>query len=354
MTTGFEPNTADQRAALNAARFVLSPDSTSSAPAVWAGAQQVLRAVTARPELSGHALIGEARRLGALTLSDAHALVALVTWADGTDRPAEGESERTLLHEAWLALEYAVERNRTSGSAAPLRPTVHAMPAIGHAPPTDSTAAMSSASVSSAAFERDGIDAGTAPRGLSARGIVIVLLVLGALTAIGWWVLSQRSDRAYHEGVAAYDRGAREVALRAFAQAAQQHPNDARPLVFLGRITREDGDFPRARRLLTAAVRMAPTSALSNRELASVMLADGQPEIARRFYVRALQLDPTDRVAQGFLGCALFRLNRIDEARRWTDRAGPGDWSRCVTPTPRAMPAPMPPLGAGYPTQPPR
>ncbi|WP_396200439.1 tetratricopeptide repeat protein [Gemmatimonas sp.] len=360
MTTRFEPNTADQRAALNAARFVLSPDSTSSAPAVWAGAQQVLRAVTARPELSGHALIGEARRMGALTLSDAHALVALVTWADGTDRPAEGESERTLLHEAWIALEYAVERNRTSDSAAPLRPTVNAMPAIGHAPPTDATAAMTSASVSSvssvfsAAFERDGIDTGTAPRGRSARGIVIALLVLGALTVIGWWVLSQRSERAYREGVAAYDRGAREVARRAFAQAAQQHPNDARPLVFLGRITREDGDFPRARRLLTAAVRMAPTSALSNRELASVMLADGQPEIARRFYVRALQLDPTDRVAQGFLGCALFRLNRIDEARRWTDRAGPGDWSRCVTPTPPAMPQSAPPPGAGYPTQPPR
>ena len=123
-------------------------------------------------------------------------------------------------------------------------------------------------------------------------------------------------------------------------------------------MSREDGDLPRARRLLTASVRLAPNSALASRELASVMLADGQPEIARRFYVRALQLDPADRVAQGFLGCALFRLNRFDEARRWTDRAGPGDWSRCVAPTPLAMPnmlpAPMPPSGAGTPIQPPR
>jgi tetratricopeptide (TPR) repeat protein len=187
---------------------------------------------------------------------------------------------------------------------------------------------------------------------------VIAVLVIGALSAIGWWVLSQRSDRAYREGVAAYGRGARDVARTAFAQAAQQHPDEAGPLVFLGRMSREEGDLPRARRFLTTAVRRAPNSALATRELASVMLADGQPEIARRFYVRALSLAPTDRVAQGFLGCALFRLNRLDEARRWTSRAGPGDWSRCVAPTPLAMPTPMPtpmlPPGAGYPTQPPR
>jgi Flp pilus assembly protein TadD len=60
------------------------------------------------------------------------------------------------------------------------------------------------------------------------------------------------------------------------------------------------------------------------------MLAEGQPEIARRFYVRALEIDPADRSAQGFLGCALAKLNRNDEARRWIARAGPGDWQRCA------------------------
>jgi cytochrome c-type biogenesis protein CcmH/NrfG len=342
MTTGFEPTTSDPRAALNAARFVLSPESTSPAPAVWAGAQQVLRAVTTRPELSGQALIGEARRMGALTLSDAHALVALVTWADGSDRPAESESERTLLREAWLALEHAVDMNRVAGAAAPLRPTVNDMPAIDPEP-----------RVSREPYAASATDAPTARR-VSAGIIIGVLVTLVAITAGVWWMWSQRSDRSYREGVAAYGRGAREVARTAFAQAAQQHPDDAGPLVFLGRMSREDGDLPRARRFLTTAVRIAPNSALATRELASAMLADGQTEIARRFYVRALQLDPTDRVAQGFLGCALFRLNRFDEARRWTDRAGPGDWSRCVAPMPLAMPAPMPPPGAGYPTQPPR
>lgn len=342
MTTGFEPTTSDPRAALNAARFVLSPESTSPAPSVWAGAQQVLRAVTARPELSGQALIGEARRMGALTLTDAHALVALVTWADGSDRPAESESERTLLREAWQALEHAVSMNRAAVSDAPLRPTIHEMQAISADP--------------RAASEPLGEHVPETPtaRRVSAGLIVGVLVAIIALAAGSWWMISQRSDRAYRDGVAAYGRGAREVARTAFAQAAQQHPDDAGPLVFLGRMSREEGDLPRARRFLTTAVRITPNSALANRELASVMLADGQPEIARRFYVRALQLDPADRVAQGFLGCALFRLNRFDEARRWTDRAGSGDWSRCIAPTPLAMPAPMPPSGAGYPPQPPR
>ena len=211
-----------------------------------------------------------------------------------------------------------------------------------------------SASALSAVSESDSVDARPAPPWLSARGLMIALLVVGALTALGWWVLSQRSGRAYREGVAAYGRGARTVARTAFATAARQHPDDAGPLIFLGRMSREDGDLPRARRFLTTAVRLAPNSALATRELASAMLADGQPEIARRFYVRALQLDPSDRVAQGFLGCALSRLNRADEAHRWTDRAGPGDWSRCVASTPRALPTPLPPASVAYPTPLPR
>ncbi len=353
MTTGFEPINSDARAALNAARFVLSPESTTPAPGVWASAQQVLRAVTTRPELSGQALIGEARRVGALTLADAHALVALVTWADASDRPAESESERTLLREAWSALEHAVEMHRSTVPNAPLRPTVHDMPAIGASvtgvdarPPRDPLSPGASDTPTATST-------GTPTSRRVPAGLIIGVLVTAIVIAAGvWWMLSQRADRAYRDGVAAYGRGAREVARTAFAQAAQQHPNDAGPLVFLGRMSREEGDLPRARRFLTTAVRIAPNSALATRELGSVMLADGQPEIARRFYVRALQLDPTDRVAQGFLGCALFRLNRFDEARRWTDRAGPGDWSRCVTVAPLPMPGPSP--VPGYPTLPPR
>jgi cytochrome c-type biogenesis protein CcmH/NrfG len=332
----FDATTSDARAALNAARFVLSPESASPAPAVWASAQRVLRAVTARPELSGQALVGEARRMGALTLTDAHALVALATWADGSDGPAASESEQALLREASIALEHAVDMDRPVPPAAAPRPAVSAAPAIeAEVPAVPDTA-----------------------RRAPAGAIIGVLVLIITIAAGAWWMWSQRADRAYRDGVAAYGRGAREVARTAFVRAAQQHPTDADPLVFLGRMSREDGDLPRARRLLTTAVRLAPNHALAIRELASAMLADGQPDIARRFYVRALQHDPTDRVAQGFLGCALFRLHRFDEARRWADRAGPGDWSRCMASTPPPMPTPMPtpmsPAGAGSTTPTPR
>jgi hypothetical protein len=36
----------------------------------------------------------------------------------------------------------------------------------------------------------------------------------------------------------------------------------------------------------------------------------------------------------GYLGCALARLNRFDEAQRFIGRAGTGAWSSCL-PTPR-------------------
>jgi Flp pilus assembly protein TadD len=170
---------------------------------------------------------------------------------------------------------------------------------------------------------------------------LVALVVAGS--AGGLWWYTGRADRLYRDGVEAFQRGAREVARTTFVQMAQQHPDDARPLVYLGRLSREDGDLARSRRFLTSAVRLAPGSAIAARELAGVMLADGQPELARRFYVRAIELDPTDRMAQGFLGCALARLQRVDEARRWIDRAGPGDWQRCLPPTPLLPPGALPP-----------
>jgi tetratricopeptide (TPR) repeat protein len=319
MTAASVPSAPDARAALNAARFVFSPESTAPVPEVWAHAQRVLRAVTMRPELSGQALIAEARRVGALALSDAHVLVALTTLADASEQPAHDASEGGLLPSAWSALERAVLW--ASASAPPASVPLRAAPPE-TAPLMPSPLALSPPATSSPAVSR---------RWPVARvvGVVLAMLAVGAAV---WGVRTTRADRSYRAGVDAYRRGAREVARTAFAKAAQQRPGDVRALVYLGRMLREDGEMARARTLLTTAVRRDPTNALATRELASAMLADGQPDLARRFYVRALQLNPTDRIAQGFLSCALFRLQRVDEARKWAARAGAGDWSRCGVP----------------------
>ena len=130
------------RAALDAARAVFQPSlgrppvQATTAPtwvdvdealatvsgradAMWRAAEQVLQAAVGHPELSGQALVGEARRQNCLTLGDAHALVALQGWADrardvavtiapGASGP--DEDERSIAREAWLALEHAANR----------------------------------------------------------------------------------------------------------------------------------------------------------------------------------------------------------------------------------------------------
>lgn len=156
----------------------------------------------------------------------------------------------------------------------------------------------------------------------------LLLLAVGGVAA--WYALKARQPTPLSEAIAAYARGSRETARIAFARAAREQPRDVTPWIFLGRIAREDGNIAASRRFLDAAVRLSPTSALANRELASSILADGDAEVARRFYVRALQVDPSDHLSQGFLGCALSRLGRAEEARRWLDRAGAGDWTACV------------------------
>ena len=79
------------------------------------------------------------------------------------------------------------------------------------------------------------------------------------------------------------------------------------------------------------------------RELASVSFAQQNYDAARRFYIRALQLNPTDQLAEGYLGCSLVRLGRLDEGVRWIQRAGPGAWTSCA-PAPGTVPAgTMPP-----------
>ena len=316
------------RAALDAARVVFAPlaadaaglSSAEHTPDVsaWPAAARVLQACTGHVELDGQALVGEARRVGLLSLEDAYVLVAL--HSSPTDRPT-GDAVLAALDRAVAAL------------TAPALDTPRALAL----PSLPSRSSASSAAVSDdarATGELTTTGANAMPRRLSvSAGFILTAVVLVLLGGAGaWYAMTQRAGTDdYAQGVEAYQRGAREVARLAFARSAKGHPDDARAFVFLGRLAREDGNLPVARRFLDAAIRIAPGNATANREMASVLLADGSTDVARRFYVRALQLDPTDRLAQGFLACALVRLGRTAEAQRWSERAGPGDWTACVS-----------------------
>ncbi len=312
------------------------------ATALWDSAELVLRVVTQRDDLRGQAVIHEASRQQRLRLDDAHALVALLGWREqflfeapgsSTGQTSPSAMERALTTAAFGALAHAVATIDVVIGATTPRPA--------DVPSTASHMARAMAAVPGATIAQP---AAAVPLDTNRRRPVIVLVTALLLLAVGgvaaWYALTARQSTSLSEGIAAYARGSRETARIAFARAAREQPRDVTPLIFLGRIAREDGNIAASRRFLDAAVRLSPTSALANRELASSILADGDAEVARRFYVRALQADHSDRLSQGFLGCALFRLGRADEARRWLDRAGPGDWTACVADPARPTPSP--------------
>lgn len=373
----------------------------------WRAAETVLRAVTGRRDLTGQALVGEARRTDHLTLGDAHVLVALYGWMERQQDPANSgatmpsppsETERGIAREALLALEHAVATvqretrddgrgaaglgsadpgrsfappgtpgtpgfpgtsamggaRATSGAAGSVHPPSDAF----RAPLADAEARASSTAAGAYADPIRGANRGTsieredympAPASLEdarrapwyRRSAVVIGGAIVLLAAAGALLVPRLRGRdgAFREGSEAYARGSRETAKVAFARAVNDDPDDARPLIYLGRISREEGDLARAKRFLERAIRLAPGSALALREMAGTSLAQGDADLARRFYVRAIQLDPNDRLSQGFLACALHRLGRTAEAATWANRAGTGDWSPCLA-GPPGMPLP--------------
>jgi Protein kinase domain len=116
--------------------------------------------------------------------------------------------------------------------------------------------------------------------------------------------------------------------------------SDATPYLTRSRIAREAGDLATANTEGTQAVRLAPNDPTALRELASTLFLQRNYAGARTFYARAVSADPTDTLSQGFLGCSLIRLGRLEEGMRWIRRAGTGTWSGCVPAAGALSPSP--------------
>jgi len=389
----FAPNTT--RASLEVARVALGrmigdpppSDAPRALPVTmaarasdaWKGVEQVLRSLTGRGELAGQALLAEARRLDVLDMESTHALVALREWVERTLAPgsaaqmltlAPTEAEKEVARQAMAVLDRVSGIPRSSASLTdrgelpsnnsriPAQPASPAPSPWAPQPAGEATPSALTNRLSPRALERtqranDAISV-TTPDGAdfvrlepdkrsrsSARimAAVVGIIVLGGAGA--WVALKDRvggSSDATEQGAAAYARGSKEAARLAFVQALEKNPNDVRALTYLGRISRELGNLATARKYLETAIRIDDTNALALREFGAALLADQQPELARRFYVRAIEANPTDRIAQGFLGCALMKLDRTEEALKWMARAGTGEWSACTSGTPQAAP----------------
>jgi tetratricopeptide (TPR) repeat protein len=176
---------------------------------------------------------------------------------------------------------------------------------------------------------------------LAALGVVVVSVI-----AVGaYFIFGNRGSSSLEQGIDAYTRGQREVAVNAFNKAVRENSKDPLPHIYLARMAREVGNFSLASQELQLALQADPANPLALREMAADLLAQGNYELARRFYVRAVQANPTDKTAQGYLGCTLMRLGRVPEATTFLNRAGPGPWTGC---TPVANPNPS----RGVPGQP--
>jgi serine/threonine protein kinase len=168
--------------------------------------------------------------------------------------------------------------------------------------------------------------------------VIVANLAFVAIVAVTYGRMSHGRtspaglSTAYDQGVVAYRERRPEVATGAFTRAAQDVPADPRPHIYLSRIARDANDLAKANAEAQIAVQLGPNNGPALRELASTLFAQQSYAGARAFYTRAIKADPNDHLSQGFLGCTLIRLGRIDEGKRWIERAGTGAWSSCVPP----------------------
>jgi tetratricopeptide (TPR) repeat protein len=316
------------RSELDSARPVLAQLDVSRGPgkakadlrAVWSAVEAALRSLVGGTTATGQTLIRDARSRQLLTFDQANALVAFDSVREQLARPdyIPSDADVNAARNAFLKLDAGLL----------------AQPAISANPQLQATSA--------------GIPAATLPP--SEPGVVVVkkrrpiwipiliavVVIMGVAAAL-FFRPAGTSNAVLDEGIKAYSAGDRATAAMKFEQATRQLPNSALPHVYLSRMAREVGNYTVANQELQLALRVEPGSLEARREYGSLFLAQGNYDMARTFYVRALEVNANDKSSQGWLGCALIKLNRVQEGQQWMNRAGPGAWSNC-TPAPPVTP----------------
>jgi tetratricopeptide (TPR) repeat protein len=371
-----------QRAALDAihsarpiiARLSMARDSEDLAADLieaWTATETGLRSLIGGSSLTGQMLIRELRQRHFLSLEQANALAEFHAARERAARVdyKPTESDVNASRDAFLKLEAGLMGE--PAVAAPASGTTASAPATATA--AAAAAAPAPAASSAASRSRGGAYTPDGPLDPNARerfegtpvavpaersrprwmmpvlGLIALLIVGG----IAWYaMMGRRGNAALENGIEAYREGRREAAAGEFLKATKTDPNDPMPHVYLARMAREAGNMNTANTEAVTAVRLGPNNAVALRELASVSFVGQNYDAARRFYLRAVQADTSDRLAQGFLGCSLVRLGRIDEGMRWINRAGAGAWSSCAPP-PGSIAPPGTQAGAGAQAVPP-
>lgn len=370
---------------------------------LWTGVERSLQALIGTSSLTGQQLIRAARQAEVITIDQAHSLLEFLAARDRANRtsykPTQADGDAAV--DGFKSLEAGLGAPAPSKQASPAAPAraVYtprtAAPVKPQPPPPVSPYAPPSAgggyrqppayagkrmagpptiempgSFASAEAAAAGASAAGAskPPGLSGgvgrtmvqnalaaadsggRGfprlslpVWIGILVVVLLGAGGYFFFARgSSSNSLTAGIDAMQHGRHEEARGDFAKAVNSDPNAATPHVFLARLARTDGDLATARAQLDTALRLEPKNAIALREMGLVLFASRQYDLARRFFIRAVTANPQDFAAQGYLGCAMMRLNRIPEGTKWISGAGTGPWQNCLRPaTPTTAPPPL-------------
>ena len=398
-------NTPGALAALNGARPVLAnfgkarsaEDLAADIIDLWAAAETALQALVGNSSLTGQQLIRASRQAEAITLDQAHALLEFLAARDRANRtsykPTQADGEVAV--EGFKSLESALTGVAAAAPAAraasaspappahtprPSRPPAsppqpvspYAPPSAGggyRQPPAYAGRKMAGPPTIElpGAFMSEGAVAGKTPPGppgvgrgqveqalaaaerrrwpsLSTPVWIAIAAVVVVLGVGGYLLFGRGSDAADNvtAGVTAMNNGQLETARGEFAKAVKSAPTAATPHVFLARIARSQGDLATARAELDTSLRLEPRNAKALREMGLVLFSSRQYDLARRFFIRAVQADPQDRASQGYLGCALMRLGRVQEGTNFINKAGNGAWTACLQPA--TTPTPPPPL----------
>ena len=356
---------------------------------LWAGVEAALQALIGGSSYTGQLLIRAARQSELITIDQAHSLLEFLAARDRVNRtsylPTQADGDAAV--DGFKALEsalaggpppaakretpssplqavYTPRAARTSQPTSSSPPPPPPQPASPYAPPSAGgyrqppAYARPSTSGPPTIEQPPPVYTGPSGRGNIEQALeaaqtrrrrvpavpkwVLIAVPVVLLLLIGGWLFASRgSGDGLSTGIDAMKAGQREKARGEFAKAVRDDPNAATPHVFLARLSREEGDLATARAQLDTALRLEPKNEPALREMGLVLFASKQYDLARRFFVRAVQANPADRSAQGYLGCAMMRLNRVQEGTKWIGNAGTGPWQQCLQPLTTTAPAPL-------------
>jgi len=146
--------------------------------------------------------------------------------------------------------------------------------------------------------------------------LVVLLLTLPLLAAA-----SDRSELAFHIGVAAFGDGELDRARRRFEEVLREEPENANALYYLALIAMQNRDTRLAIKHLQKVVELVPSDDTARIDLGAQLLRANRSEEALEQFDAVLESKPDYAIALLYQGIALYRIGAYEDALDSLERA---------------------------------